>query len=89
MTLVAGICQSLLVDRETSFGYFLTDGFDDVLLHHSETNNAKIKVGDEISVYLYNDHKGRIAATLDKPKLVSGEVGLLEVEDFKSKMGFS
>lgn len=88
MTLVAGDYQSLLVDRETSFGYFLTDGIEDVLLHRSETNNVKINIGDEIEAFLYSDHKGRIAATLDKPNLVLGEIGFLKVEDFKSRMGF-
>ena len=31
-----GKTVELEVDRETDFGFFLTDGTDDVLLHNSE-----------------------------------------------------
>lgn len=88
MGLVAGVYSVLKVERDSPFGYFLSDGEEDVLLHYLETNQQKINIGDHLEVFLYSDHKGRIAATLDKPKIILGEVGFLEVKDYQAKMGF-
>ena len=35
-----GKAVELEVDRETDFGFFLTDGTDDVLLHNSEISEG-------------------------------------------------
>ncbi|TCS83781.1 CvfB family protein [Tepidibacillus fermentans] len=88
MSLKAGTYEVLAVERESPFGYFLSNGHEDVLLHHSETNQQELKIGEEIKVFLYNDHKGRIAATLQTPKLVFGDVGFLEVTGFQPKVGY-
>lgn len=88
MGLIAGVYSVLKVERESPFGYFLSDGEEDVLLHYLETNQQKINIGDHLEVFLYSDHKGRIAATLDKPKIILGEVDFLEVKDYQAKMGF-
>lgn len=88
MGLIAGVYSVLKVERESPFGYFLSDGEEDVLLHYLETNQQKINIGDHLEVFLYSDHKGRIAATLDKPKIILGEIDFLEVKDYQAKMGF-
>lgn len=88
MTMKAGTYEVLKVERESPFGYFLSDGVEDVLLHYSERNNEDIQIGDEIEVFLFNDHKGRVSATLHKPIIALGEVNFLKVKDFQPKMGF-
>ncbi|OEF99006.1 hypothetical protein BHF71_10265 [Vulcanibacillus modesticaldus] len=88
MKLVTGRYHLLTVERESPFGYFLSNGEEDVLLHYSETDGRKIKIGEKINVFLYNDHKGRIAATLAQPKIQLDEVDFLEVKDFQPKMGY-
>lgn len=88
MRLLSGDYQTLKIERESPFGYFLSNGEEDVLLHYAETNNQKLTIGESIEVFLYNDHKGRIAATLKKPIIVLGEIGFLTVVDYQPKMGF-
>ncbi len=87
MKLQAGTFVILKVARETEFGFFLTDGENDVLLHISELNGKKVKIDDEIKVFLYHDHVNRISATLDEPILTLGEEGWLEVKDINQKLG--
>ena len=49
-----GKAVELEVDRETEFGYFLTDGTDDVLLHNSEiAEGAELEIGQEVTVFIY------------------------------------
>ncbi len=88
MSLVTGMFHNLKIERDSPFGYFLSDGYEDVLLHFSETDNKEVKIGETVEAFLYNDHKGRAAATLVHPKLVLGEIDFLEVKDFKPTMGF-
>lgn len=88
MNLKTGMYHLLTVERDSDFGYFLSNGEDDVLLHSSEMNDQIINIGDEVNVFLYNDHKGRVSATLYQPKLVINDIAFLEVEDFQPKMGF-
>ncbi|KIL38276.1 RNA-binding protein [Gordoniibacillus kamchatkensis] len=83
----AGEVVTLDVAREVSpNGYFLTDGHQDVLLHYSEITDP-IQIGDSIDVFLYHDTEDRLAATMRRPKLLSGEVGLLEVVDIHPRYG--
>jgi len=88
MSLESGRYTTLTVERDSPFGYFLSDGEEDVLLHYSETKKEKLEIGSSIDVFLYNDHKGRIAATLSKPIIVMGEIDFLELKDYQPKMGF-
>jgi len=88
MSLQAGTYQELTVERDSPFGFFLSDGQEDVLLHYSETNNQEVKIGDKIKAFLYSDHKGRVTATLQKPKLLYGEMGFLKVSGFQPAVGF-
>lgn len=77
----------LRVDREVSpNGYFLSAEPRDVLLHYSETV-GEVKPGDRVDVFIFHDTKDRLAATMRKPKLKLGEVGLLDVVDIHPTLG--
>ncbi|ARF67274.1 RNA-binding protein [Paenibacillus larvae subsp. pulvifaciens] len=87
MNLHAGMIISLEIAREVSpYGYFLTNGNQDVLLHYSEIT-GEIKVGDQVEVFLYHDTENRLSATMKRPDILLGEVGLLEVVDRHPRFG--
>jgi hypothetical protein len=67
-------------------GYFLTDGHQDVLMHYSEATGP-VAIGDPLDVFLYFDTEDRLAATMRRPKMLLGEVGLLEVVDVHPRYG--
>ncbi|WP_338449080.1 S1-like domain-containing RNA-binding protein [Niallia oryzisoli] len=76
----------LEVARKTDFGYFLTDGTEDVLLHKNETQQD-LELETSVEVFLYTDSQGRIAATTTIPKITVGEYDWAEVSDVKSGIG--
>lgn len=83
----AGTIQRLIIDREVSpYGYFLTNGEQDVLLHYTELT-GKVEPGDYVEVFLYYDTEDRIAATMKRPLLTLGEVAKLTVADIHPKYG--
>ncbi|MDQ6419049.1 S1-like domain-containing RNA-binding protein [Paenibacillus sp. LHD-117] len=88
MTLTAGTRQTLRIAREVSpYGYFLSDGESEVLLHYTELIGSKPHVGDEVDVFIYYDSEDRIAATMKKPLLQLGELARLRVVDVHPKLG--
>lgn len=88
MKLEAGTFVVLEAAREVSpFGYFLTDGSEDILLHYSEME-GKIDLGDHIEVFLYHDTEDRLSATMKRPLIQYGQVALLEVADFNPRLGY-
>ncbi|GIP42087.1 hypothetical protein J45TS6_05460 [Paenibacillus sp. J45TS6] len=87
MSLVAGTVVTLPVSREVSpYGYFLSTGSEDVLLHYSELTRD-IKVGEEVEVFLFFDTDDRPAATMKKPYLTLGEMAKLVVADVHPRLG--
>ncbi|WP_068774315.1 S1 RNA-binding domain-containing protein [Paenibacillus sp. FJAT-26967] len=87
MNLEAGTLVTLDVAREVSpYGYFMTDGERDVLLHYTETT-TKVAPGDRLEVFLYYDTEDRLAATMHRPMLLLGELALLEVVDLHPRFG--
>ncbi|MEC0333262.1 S1-like domain-containing RNA-binding protein [Paenibacillus macerans] len=87
MSLVAGTIVSLPIDREVSpYGYFLSAGGQDVLLHYSELTR-QVKPGETVDVFLFYDTEDRLAATMKKPLLTLGELALLEVADVHPRLG--
>ncbi|MUG45161.1 S1 RNA-binding domain-containing protein [Paenibacillus woosongensis] len=87
MSLIAGTIVSLPIDREVSpYGYFLTNGMQDVLLHYSELTR-EVKPGETVEVFLFYDTEDRLAATMKKPYLTLGELALLEVADVHPRLG--
>ena len=66
-----GMKVQLTVEREVSFGYFLSNGEEDVLLHTNEIV-GEIEIGQEIEVFLFNDKEGRLTASMHLPSIIEG-----------------
>jgi uncharacterized protein len=77
---------SLSVARKSDFGYFLTDGEEDVLLHKNEAGK-EYEIDEEVEVFIYNDSSGRMAATSRIPLITEGEYGWVKVVDVRSDLG--
>lgn len=75
----AGVFNTLIINRDSDFGLYLKDdeGTEVLLPNRYVTNEHKI--GDEISVFIYFDSEDRMVATTDRPKIMIGEVAVLEV----------
>ncbi|ARK29295.1 CvfB family protein [Halalkalibacter krulwichiae] len=86
MELKPGYSVNLEVVRKASFGYFVSDGKTDVLLHQREAQEG-IEIGQRVEVFLYHDHQGRLAATMEEPLLKIGEVAWLEAVEVKTGHG--
>ncbi|MEF3306089.1 CvfB family protein [Paenibacillus sp. GYB003] len=85
--LEAGTTARLRVAREVPpNGFFLTNGVRDVLLHYSEVVGT-VKPGDEVEAFLFHDTEDRLSATMRKPLIRLGEIGLLEVADIHPRFG--
>lgn len=84
--LQAGTVCTLKVERETEFGYFLSNGIEDVLLHKSDVN-MEISLEDEVTVFLYQDHQGRLAATMTIPDISFDKYCWVKVVDVHPKLG--
>lgn len=82
----AGTVVTLRVVREAPFGYFLTDGDEDVLLHHTEVPDF-IELDMDLEVFLYQDHDGRLSATLKIPTVQVGKYDWVEVVEVKKNLG--
>lgn len=88
MSFVAGTTQTLRVAREVSpYGYFLSDGESDVLMHYTELVGSKPKIGDDVEAFLFYDSEDRLAATMKKPLLQLGELARLRVADVHPRLG--
>ncbi|MBP2115181.1 CvfB family protein [Paenibacillus silagei] len=88
MSLIAGTTVTLEVMREVSpYGYFLSAGDQDIMLHYTELVGSKPKIGDKVEVFLFFDTEDRPAATMKKPYLTLGEMALLEVADIHPRLG--
>lgn len=81
-----GRITTLTVSRKAAFGYFLTDGEEDVLLHQNETS-VELEEDQKINVFLYMDSQGRIAATTVLPDITVGTYGWAQVCDVKPGVG--
>lgn len=86
ISLEAGTVVTLDVDREAPFGYFLTNGEEDVLLHDSEVPE-EFNPEEAHTVFLFQDHQGRLAATLTIPTVQIGKYDWVEVVEVKESLG--
>lgn len=84
--LKAGEIASLLVERTATFGYFLSNGRDEVFLHDSDASEPLLE-GNAVDVFLYQDHQGRLAATMAKPTIKIGTYGWAPVVEAKRNLG--
>ncbi|MDX8364524.1 S1 RNA-binding domain-containing protein [Cytobacillus sp. IB215665] len=82
----AGNIVTLVVERESDFGFFLSDGETSILLHNSEIT-SDIQLQQEVEVFLYSDHQGRIAATTTLPSITSESYGWVKVVEVKQNLG--
>ncbi|MCI1859433.1 MAG: S1-like domain-containing RNA-binding protein [Sporolactobacillus sp.] len=64
--LKAGTVVTLDVSHEAPFGYFLTDGKEEILLHENDITGP-VDEQATLHVFLYQDHRGRMAATMRIP----------------------
>ncbi|MDF0726985.1 S1-like domain-containing RNA-binding protein [Cytobacillus sp. S13-E01] len=85
-TLQAGTVVTLSVDRDTEFGYFLTNGEEDVLLHKSDITDD-FNEDERQTVFLYQDHQGRLAATMTIPTIDIDTYDWAQVVEVKHKLG--
>ncbi|SEN13763.1 hypothetical protein SAMN05192533_109141 [Mesobacillus persicus] len=81
-----GRTVELTVARISEFGYFLTDGQEDVLLHRNETN-LELEEGEKVKVFLYVDSRGRQTATTTMPTVTVGEYAWVPVVDVMPDTG--
>jgi uncharacterized protein len=81
-----GHVLELTVARETEFGYFLTDGTEDVLMHRNEASR-NYSTDEVVKVFLYTDSRGRIAATDIIPIVTVGNYEWVKVTDIKPGIG--
>ncbi|MBO8170262.1 MAG: hypothetical protein H0Z33_00045 [Bacillaceae bacterium] len=84
--LEAGTVATLTVEREAPYGFFLTSGDEDVLLHKNEITDP-LELGDDIQVFLYRDKENRLAATMTIPKIQVGTYGWAEVVEVQRPLG--
>lgn len=83
-----GQTVELEVDRQVDFGYFLTDGRDDVLLHKSEiTDETELEIGQTVKVFIYLDKQGRLTSTMNIPAIQMDTYGWAEVVNVKRELG--
>jgi|GEM_PF-18312 len=85
-----GEIQELEVVKKMDFGFYLKSSDDEkgdnrILLPIKQVP-ANTEIGDKISVFVYRDSNDRIIATVNRPKIVIGEIGFLKVVEM-SKIG--
>ena len=75
-----GEIQKLRVVKKVDFGVYLSDRTDDerILLPGRQVPEG-LGINDEIEVFVYRDSDDRPIATVNRPKLTLGGIGLLEV----------
>ncbi|MTT30437.1 hypothetical protein GMB86_00220 [Terrilactibacillus sp. BCM23-1] len=74
------------VVREAPFGYFLSNGKEEVLLHHNDIEEGTTPSG-KIRVFLYQDHQGRLCATMSIPSITLDTYDWAEVVEVKRRLG--
>lgn len=75
--------QKLSISSKCAFGLYLSEADDPTseLLIPNKYVLEEWSIGDEVEVFVYRDSKDRLIATTETPKLMMGEVALLEVVD--------
>lgn len=80
MTLEEGLGtkKKLMVVKEVEFGVYLGNSQEKVLLPKKQVPEG-VEVGDPIEVFLYKDSSDRLIATTNEPKIMLGELAVLNV----------
>ncbi len=80
--LYLGEINSLCVIKKTAFGLFLGEiGEQDEVLLPNKYVPKGLDLDDTIDVFLYTDSEDRIVATILTPKILLGQIAVLEVKD--------
>ena len=82
-----GQYNTLKVVKEVDFGMYLDGGTDEILLPKRYVPEG-LKIDDEITVFIYHDHDGRLIATTAKPYAAVGEITMMEVADVNAAGAF-
>lgn len=77
---------NLEVVRKADFGFFLSDGEEDVLLHQNDMVGEVVE-GEHVDVFLYTDSQGRITATNIIPSVTVGTYDWAKVSDVNRDLG--
>jgi uncharacterized protein len=81
-----GTVQILSVSRIIDTGYVLTDGEEEILLHQNEAKKELVE-GEQIDVFLYEDKKGKMVATMSIPKVRFDKYDWCEVVKVEPELG--
>jgi uncharacterized protein len=81
-----GQTVTLTVARKADFGYFLSDGSEDVLLHINEADR-EYELDESVEVFLYVDSEGRTSASTTIPEIAIGKYTWLKVVDSNPNVG--
>lgn len=82
--LILGRTQTLIVDRGSDHGLYLSDGHnrrETVLLPKRALPEPAPGIGDPIAVFLYTDSEDRLVATTKKPLVEAGHFATLAVRE--------
>ncbi|HEY2422134.1 MAG TPA: S1-like domain-containing RNA-binding protein [Neobacillus sp.] len=83
---LVGQVTTLTVARKAAFGYFLTDGNEDILLHKNEVKQ-ELEDEEQVEVFLYVDSQGRISASTTIPEIAIGRYAWVKVTDVNPEIG--
>lgn len=85
--MIIGNINKLEVIRKTDIGYILGTKEEEVFLHVNESKKKSLNEGEIVDAFLYYDHKGRVAATLETPLIKLGMDAFLKVVEVKRDLG--
>ena len=77
-TVQVGQYNTLKVTRKVDFGFYLEDGEEGILLP-KRFAPGKLRIGDEIEVFVYHDSDNRLIATTQTAKATVGEIVKMKV----------
>lgn len=72
-----GEYNTLKVSRKVEFGFYLDDGGEGILLPKRFAPRT-LRIGDEISVFIYHDSDNRLIATTQKANAAVGEIAKMK-----------
>jgi len=87
MKMKTGEYNDLAVLREVSFGLYLDDDAEGILLPKRFVPEGA-KPGDKLRVFVYHDGEGRLIATTQDPKGIVGDIVKLKVVDTNNQGAF-
>ena len=83
-----GKTQLLKASRTTDNGCYLMDEVGNEVLLPNAYVSSELKLGDDISVFVYKDNDQRLTATTLKPKVELEQFAFLEVMDVNAAGAF-